>query len=89
MQWALTPLIFGHLTLSAPVRGIRLERAPDTYSGDRPVPGGQGRRGYFTQTATWYRMILARLGRAFESDQGVDELPFLGSTASQLIPTDA
>lgn len=25
-------------------------------------------------TATWYRMILARLGRAFEADQGVDGL---------------
>jgi hypothetical protein len=29
--------------------GIRLKRAPDTYSGDRPVPGGQGRRGHLTE----------------------------------------
>ena len=30
--------------------------------------------GISPKTATWYRMILARLGRAFESDQGVDGL---------------
>src|SRR5450759_332327 len=30
--------------------------------------------GISPKTATWYRMILARLGRACESDQGVDAL---------------
>jgi hypothetical protein len=30
--------------------------------------------GHQTPTGTWYRMILARLGRAFESDQGADGL---------------
>jgi hypothetical protein len=49
----------GHLTL---IQAIDLFLAAKAAEGISP------------KTATWYSMILARLGRAFESDQGVDRL---------------
>ncbi len=49
----------GHLTL---IQAIDLFLAAKAAEGISP------------KTATWYRMILARLGREFESDQGVDGL---------------
>src|SRR5688572_33460020 len=49
----------GHLTL---IQAIDLFLAAKAAEGISP------------KTATWYRMILTRLGRAFESDQGVDGL---------------
>jgi hypothetical protein len=49
----------GHLTL---IQAIDLFLAAKAAEGISP------------KTATWYRMILARLGRAFDADQGVDEL---------------
>jgi integrase len=49
----------GHLTL---IQAIDLFLAAKAAEGISP------------KTGTWYQMILARLGRAFESDQGVDAL---------------
>ena len=49
----------GHLTL---IQAIDLFVAAKAAEGISP------------KIATWYRMILARLGRAFESDQGVDAM---------------
>ena len=49
-------------------RHLTLNRAIDLFLAAKAAEGISPR------TASWYLMILARLGRAFDADQGVDEL---------------